>query len=86
MIAETSEELWAKHGLTGLVIGALIFLIVLFIRALAKKDADHQEFLAGVLSGERADREAARRSNAENSRRLSSAIQQLADQIRKKDE
>jgi len=91
---QSSEGLWAAHGLTGLVIFALFGLITtiigLFVRTLVKKDEAHTSFIQTMLKEERAhrdeereERRLTRREHSENSERLACAIDGLTCELRR---
>ena len=81
--AGSSETLWAEHGLTGLVLSALFGLILLFLKSSSKKDQSHQEFVQKMIEDERKERSIVRQENSANSNKLSSAIDSLAQEIRR---
>lgn len=81
--AGSSETLWAEHGLTGLVLSALFGLILLFLKTSSKKDKSHQEFVQKMIEDERKERGLVRQENSANSSKLSSAIDSLAQEIRR---
>ena len=83
MDATSSETLWAEHGLTGLVLSALFGLILLFLKSSSKKDQSHQEFVQKMIEDERKERSIVRQENSTNSSKLSSAIDSLAQEIRR---
>ena len=88
LLAETainlsdSEELWAKHGLTGLVLGALLAIIVMFIRFNQARVKEDKAFISQIMSESMSERKDLRDDNARNVDRLAAAIDSLAESIK----
>ena len=81
-MGESSEALWAEHGLTGLVLSALFGLIVLFLRTTSKKDASHQEFINKLIQDEREERKFTRKETTNTHSKLAEAIDSLTEELR----
>lgn len=77
-----SEELWARHGLTGLVLAALFSLIVLFIAVIRRMQKDEREERAAMRKDTGELIEGMREDNREVTGKLARAIDGLSDQIR----
>lgn len=76
LLSKTADfDLWAEHGLPGLVIGSFFVLIIIFIRVNVKKDDKHCEFIKEILSDEREER----KSTAD---KLGRALDNLTDELR----
>lgn len=89
-----SEKSWAEHGLSGLVIGALFLVVVIFIWVIVKRDdkfissIKDQEtrstnFLDNVLTEERTERRISSREIKESNLRLADALTSLTIHISK---
>lgn len=72
---------WAEFGLIGLLFGAFVSLIVIFIRTGVKKDVRHQEFVEKLLSDERGERSNMTDRFSKSTDRLSDVISDLAKDI-----
>lgn len=84
-LGASSEQLWAEHGLTGLVLLALFGLILIFIRVIIKKDSNHQTFLERLLEAERKERTKAREDHTTSSDKLAQAIDRLSENLRNRE-
>ena len=72
---------WAEFGLIGLLFGAFVSLIVIFIRTGSKKDVRHQEFVTRLLEDERGERSSMTDLFSKSTDRLSDVISDLAKEI-----
>lgn len=72
---------WSEFGLIGLLFGAFVSLIIIFIRTGSKKDQRHQEFVAKLLSDERGERSNMTDRFSKSTDRLSGVIADLAKEI-----
>ena len=85
-LAETvlsgSEALWAEHGLTGLVLSALLVIIWTFIRYNQARVKEDKAFIERMMSENMAERKDLRRENTKNVDKLAEAIDSLTDSIR----
>lgn len=70
-----SEKLWAEHGLTGLVIFALLGIIVYLVRT-------HQTSTKKWLDDEREERKYTTERHCQSTDKLSGAIDRLAESFR----
>tara|TARA_R100001463_G_scaffold71953_1_gene125823 strand:+ start:1529 stop:1789 length:261 start_codon:yes stop_codon:yes gene_type:complete len=77
-----SEQLWAEHGLTGLVLLALFVLVGVFVKVNTKKDSDHQAFVEKLITDERDERRHARAESTQVQNRLSNAITELTSKLK----
>ncbi len=77
-----SEALWAEHGLTGLVLFALLAIIVMFIRFNQVKLKEDKVFIERIMSENMAERKDLRAENAKNVDKLAMAIDSLTESIR----
>ncbi len=86
-------NMFAEHGLAGLVIAVLFFMIFFLIKTLSKKDAKFIEHLRQnssectrhmqtILDDERAERKETRADNKKSHSQLSKAIDGLAEGLR----
>ena len=74
-----------EHGVLGAVIGALFVVVGWFLKALSRKDEQNQKFIEKLLDEDRDERIEQHRLNAETTNRLSSAIRDLTDELRRGD-
>ena len=86
-------NMFAEHGLAGLVIAVLFFMIFVLIKVLTKKDAKFIEHLRAssaectatmqeILADEREERKEVRADNKKSHGQLSKAIDGLAEGLR----
>jgi len=68
-----SEKLWAEHGLTGLVIFALIGIVLVLIKV-----------ITSILNEERSERKYTTEKHVEATDKLSKAIDRLSDSFKEK--
>ena len=80
--ASPSEELWAEHGLTGLVLFALIGIIILFIRFNQERAKEDKAFIEKILCENMSERKEIREDNAKNIAKLATALDGLTDRLR----
>lgn len=75
-------EFFAPHGLMGLVLGFLLFLIIVFITVIEKRDKSHTKNLKEIIESARLERESiAERSNSTTDK-LSDAIIELTKSLK----
>ena len=74
--------LFAEHGLAGLVISVLFFMIFYLLRCLTSKDDKFAQHIQEILDDDREERKEAREDNKESHKRLAEAIDGLADGLR----
>lgn len=77
-----SEQLWARHGLTGLVLFALFGIIVLFIRFNQVKSKEDRAFIDKMMTENRDERQEIRQDSNRIIDRLAVALDSLTDSIR----
>ena len=80
-----SEQLWARHGLTGLVLFALFSIIFLFIRFNQTKAKEDRAFIDKILTENREERQEIREDSNRNIDRLTVALDSLTESIRAAD-
>lgn len=76
-----SEQLWAEHGLTGLVLFALFALIVYFVRSSTRERSESIKFSQRILSEHREDRKEDREFSKNTHDRLAGAIEKLTEKL-----
>jgi len=87
-----SEQVWAEHGLTGIVLGALFLLIGVFLKVLVMKDNKFMEFIshqsrtnedarAKDRQEAREDRQREAIDRKENTQALAESLDSLASEI-----
>lgn len=75
---------WAEFGLMGMVIGALFVVVGWFLRALSRKDEQTNIFIKEILKEDREERAVERSTHESTTNRLSDAIDDLTQELRKK--
>jgi len=79
-------SIWAEHGgLIGLIIFSLFGLVATFIVVLTRKDKSSQQFIKEILANDREERKEDRGEHRDTFNRLSDALNDLTDELRKKD-
>lgn len=89
-------SLFAEHGLAGLVIGVMFFMIFFLIRTLSAKDTKFTKHIEqhntqcmsniqGILDDERDERKETRKDNKASQAQLAKAIDGLAKGLSKQD-
>jgi len=82
----SEASIWAEHGgLIGLIIFSLFGLVATFIVVLTRKDKSSQNFIKEILNNDREERKEDRGEHRETFNRLSDALNDLTDELRKKD-
>tara|TARA_R110000787_G_scaffold271837_1_gene379098 strand:- start:15 stop:275 length:261 start_codon:yes stop_codon:yes gene_type:complete len=82
----SEASIWAEHGgLMGLIIFSLFGLVATFIVVLTRKDKSSQNFIKEILNNDREERKEDRGEHRETFNRLSDALNDLTDELRKKD-
>ena len=74
--------LFQSHGLIGLVVGALLFLILVFINVLERRAKQHNTMVQELLIDSRKEREGTNDRFAKSTDRLSDALIGLTDSLR----
>ena len=72
---------WAEFGLIGLLFGAFVSLLFIFIRTGVKKDVRHQEFVTRLIEDERGERSSMTDRFSKSTDRLSDVIADLSKEI-----
>lgn len=72
-----------EHGVLGAVIGALFVVVGWFLKALSRKDEQNQKFIEKILDEDRNERTEQHKVNSETTNKLSSAINELTQELRK---
>jgi len=82
----SEASIWAEHGgLIGLIIFSLFGLIATFVVVLTRKDKSSQQFIKEILDSDREERKEDRGEHRETFNRLSDALNELTNELRKKD-
>jgi len=81
----SEASIWAEHGgLIGLIIFSLFGLIATFVVVLTRKDKSSQQFIKEILDSDREERKEDRGEHRETFNRLSDALNELTNELRKK--
>jgi len=78
-------KLFAEHGLAGLVIASLFFMIFYLLRSLSIKDTKYSDHIQSILDDDREERKETRIDNKRSHSQLAKAIDGLADGLRDKE-
>ena len=72
-----------EHGVLGAVIGALFVVVGWFLKALSRKDEQNQKFIEKILDEDRNERTEQHKVSSETTNKLSSAINELTQELRR---
>ena len=78
-------NLFAEHGLGGLVIAMLFFMVFYLIKSLGVKDTKYSTHIQTILDDERAERKEARADYKKSHSQLAKAIDGLAEGLKSKE-
>jgi hypothetical protein len=80
-----NPELWAEAGgILGLVIfGSFVITITSWVM-LARKDNKHSDFISKLIDEDRQERKEDRREHSDTTNRLSDAISELTNELKRK--
>lgn len=71
------------HGLIGMIVGALLLVIILFIAIIEKRDRSHAKNVREIIKDSRDERERTVERTNSTTDKLSDAIRDLANQLKK---
>lgn len=71
------------HGLIGMIVGALLLVIILFIAIIEKRDRSHVKNVREIIKDSRDERERTVERTNSTTDKLSDAIRDLANQLKK---
>ena len=78
-------NLFAEHGLGGLVIAVLFFMVFYLIKSLGVKDTKYTTHIQTILEDERVERRATRADYKRSHSQLAKAIDGLAEGLKSKE-